>query len=244
MMKSPLLLLISAMLLASSALAIDAQRLTQALNDPSRDAADRERDASRKPVEVLQFMGVEEGMTVLDIMASGGWYTEVLSHAVGPEGTVLMQNSPRALGMRNTEEAVQARLAGNRLPNVERVDRDFSDLGIAPNSVDFAITALNYHDLYNADPAAAQAMLAAVKEVLRPGGVLGLLDHKGSFGADNATLHRIALEDVIMSVTEAGFHVAGMSDVLHVPSDDHTLGPFAPELGRNTDRIVLKLVKP
>lgn len=243
-MRSPLIVLFTLMLIAGSAWAIDVQRLTQALNDSSRDAADRERDASRKPVDVLQFMGVREGMTVMDIMASGGWYTEVLSHAVGPEGTVLMQNSPRALGMRNTEEAVQARLAGNRLPNVQRVDRDFSDLGIAPGSVDFAITALNYHDLYNADPAAAQAMLAAVKEVLKPGGVLGLIDHKGSFGADNAALHRIALEDVIMSVTEAGFHVAGMSDVLHVPADDHSLGPFAPELGRNTDRLVLRLVKP
>jgi len=155
-----------------------------------------------------------------------------------------MQNSPTALGLRGTEEAVTVRLAGDRLPNVQRVDRDFDDLGVAADSVDFAITALNFHDLYNADPALAQNMLAAVKEVLKPGAVLGLIDHRGSRGNDNAALHRIEIDSVIQSVTEAGFLVAGMSDVLRVDSDDHSLGPFAPELGRNTDRIVLKLVKP
>ena len=243
-MKSLLALITAALLLGSQAFALDAERLTQALNSSDRDAADQERDASRKPVEVLQFMGVEEGMTVLDIMASGGWYSEVLSHAVGPEGTVLMQNSPRALGMRGTEEAVTARLSGDRLPNVQRVDRDFSDLGIEADSVDFAITALNYHDLYNADPAAARAMLDAVMHVLKPGGVLGVIDHKGARGADNEALHRIAIEPLIMSVTEAGFHLTGLSDVHHVPADDHTQSPFAPELGRNTDRIVARFIKP
>lgn len=243
-MKSLFALFTAVLLISSQAVALDAQQLSQALAGADRDSDDQERDASRKPVEVLQFMGVEEGMTVLDIMASGGWYTEVLSHAVGPSGTVLMQNSPRALGMRGTEEAVTARLAGDRLPNVQRVDRDFSDLGIPADSVDFAITALNFHDIYNNDPAAAQAMLTAVKETLKPGGVLGLIDHKGTLGADNAALHRIAIESVIMSATEAGFHVSGLSDVLHVPEDDHTLNPFDPELGRNTDRIVLRLVNP
>lgn len=242
-MKSLIALFAAGLLLVTQALALDVERVTQALNDPSRPDADRERDESRKPVEVLQFMGVEDGMTVLDIMASSGWYTEVLSYAVGPNGTVLMQNSPRSLGMRGTEEAVQERLADDRLPNVERVDRNFDNLGIPANSVDYAHTALNFHDLYNNDPAAAQAMLEAVSEVLKDDGVLGVIDHQGDFGADNAELHRIALEDMIMALNEAGFAVVGLSNVLHVESDDHTLGPFDPSLERNTDRIVLKAKK-
>lgn len=242
-MKSLIALFTAGLLLAGQAAALDVERVTEALNDPSRPDADSERDESRKPVEVLQFMGVEDGMTVLDIMASSGWYTEVLSYAVGPEGTVLMQNSPRSLGMRGTEEAVQERLADDRLPNVERVDRDFDNLGIPANSVDYAHTALNFHDLHNSDPAAAQAMLAAVSEVLKDDGVLGLIDHKGDLGADNAELHRIALEDAIMALNEAGFAVVGLSNVLHVESDDHTLGPFDPSLERNTDRIVIKAMK-
>lgn len=242
-MKSLIALFTAGLLLAGQAFALDVERVTEALDAPSRPDADSERDDSRKPVEVLQFMGVEDGMTVLDIMASGGWYTEVLSYAVGPNGTVLMQNSPRALDMRGTEEAVQDRLGGNRLPNVERVDRSFESLGIPANSVDYAHTALNFHDLHNGNPAAAQAMLAAVSEVLKDDGVLGLIDHEGDFGANNAELHRIALEDAIMALNEAGFAVVGLSNVLHVESDDHTLTPFDPALERNTDRIVLKAMK-
>ena len=242
-MKSLISLLVLALLTTGSAFAIDKDKLTQALSDPERADADKARDESRKPAEVLDFLGLEDGMTVLDVMASAGWYSEVLSHAVGPNGKVLMQNSPASLGMRGTGEAVTARLANDRLPNIERVDADLPDMDIPENSVDLAITALNFHDVYNRDPAAAQAMLKEIHEVLKPGGVLGLIDHKGDYGADNASLHRIALENVLQSVTEAGFAVVGYSDVLHSEADDHSKGPFDPSLGRSTDRFVLKLQK-
>lgn len=231
-------------LVFGQAYAIDEARLTQALNNSDRPAADKERDASRQPVQVLNFLGLEEGMTALDIMASTGWYTEVLSHAVGPNGTVLMQNSPQSLGMRNTEAGVQERLANNRLPNVRRVDQGFGDLTIPAGSVDFALTALNFHDLYNGNPAAAQAMLAAVKNVLKSGGVLGIIDHRGNVGADNAALHRITLDEVVQAVTEAGYVITGVSDLLHAADDPRTSGPFDASLGRNTDRIVVRAMKP
>jgi len=65
-------------------------------------------------------------MTVMDLLASGGWYTEVLSVAVGPEGTVYAQNPPMLLGFNDNayDKAITARLADNRLPNVIRLDRD------------------------------------------------------------------------------------------------------------------------
>jgi predicted methyltransferase len=242
-MKSLIPLLVLALLTTGSAFAIDKNKLTQALNNPTRDDADKARDEARKPAEVLDFLGLEEGMTVLDVMASAGWYSEVLSHAVGPNGKVLMQNSPASLGMRGTGEAVTARLANNRLPNIQRVDADLADMDVPDNSVDLALTALNFHDVYNRGPAAAQAMLKEIHEALKPGGILGLIDHQGDFGADNASLHRIALEDVLKSVTEAGFAVVGYSDVLHTDADDHTKGPFDPSLARATDRFVLKLQK-
>jgi len=231
-------------LLVTSAHAIDEARLTAALNNPDRAEDDKARDAARQPVAVLSFLGLEEGMTALDIMASSGWYTEVLSHAVGPEGTVLMQNSPRSLGMRNTEEAVQARLAGGRLPNVQRVDRGLNDFGIEQGTVDFALTALNFHDLYNTSPEAAQAMLLAVKETLKPGGILGIIDHRGNEGADNAALHRITQEEIEQALFDAGFESVASSDILAVEDDPRTTGPFDPSLGRNTDRILLRAYNP
>ena len=242
-MKSLLTLVAAtAMFVGSNAMAIDADQLKADLASPDRSDADKALDAGRKPVQVLEYVGLEEGMTVLDVMSGGGWYTEVLSLAVGPEGTVYMQNSPASLARGTTEETVTARVA--RLDNVERVNKDLNDLGLAANSVDFAITNLNFHDVYNANPEAAQAMLQAVKTVIKPGGTFVIIDHAGTMGADNATLHRVPKESVLAAVREAGLTVVESdSQILHVPSDDHTLTPFAADLERNTDRFILKLTK-
>lgn len=242
-MKKLISVFAAAALLCGQAFAVDEARLSAALGSSSRSDADKALDAARQPVAVLRFLGVEEGMTVLDIMASGGWYTEVLSLAVGPQGKVLMHNNPASLARGTTAETVNTRVNG-RLNNVERVEKTFDQLDIAPGSVDLAITHLNFHDLYNTDPANAQAMLAAVKTALKSGGILGIADHRGNLDADNVALHRISLDTVAQAATEAGFHIVGVSDALYVDSDPRTAGPFDESLGRNTDRLLLKLMKP
>ena len=234
-MKSALSLLAVFSLVCSSAQALDIAALERAMANPDRPAADKERDASRQAPAVLDFLGLEAGMTVLDVNASGGWYTEVLSYAVGPNGKVLMQNRPGG----NSAEAATAR--ANRLGNVDEWLTPISD---APaNSVDFAITALNFHDFHNSNPAAAQGILGQLMAVLKPGGILAVIDHEGTFGADNVSLHRIAFEDAVKAVLASGFVLAGASDILDNEADDHTVGPFDPSLGRNTDRLVLKFMK-
>jgi predicted methyltransferase len=214
--------------------ALDTAALERAMANPDRPAADKERDASRQAPAVLDFMGLEAGMTVLDVNASTGWYTEVLSYAVGSGGKVYMQNRPGG----NSAEAAAAKAA--RLPNVEQVGA-ISD--IAANSVDFAITGLNLHDFHNNDPRVAQGLLGQVMTVLKSGGILGVTDHEGNPGADNAALHRIAFDEAVKALLQAGFVLVGASDILDNAADDHTLGPFDPSLGRNTDRIALKLLK-
>lgn len=232
-----------ALLLGSSALALDEARITQTLESADRSDDDKALDASRQPALVLSYLGVEEGMTVLDLMASAGWYTEVLSHAVGPQGKVLMHNAPGSLARGNTADAIETRL-NNRLANVERVEGEFSDINIAPGSVDLALTHLNFHDVYNANPANAQILLEMAKNALKSGGILGIVDHRGNPGADNAALHRITLDEVAQAVTEAGFYIVGVSDALHVESDTREVGPFDESLGRTTDRILIKAMKP
>jgi predicted methyltransferase len=69
-----------------------AARMRSALAAPARPAEDKQRDAVRKPIETVQFLGIETGQTVIDVIAAGGWFTEVLSAAVGPSGKVLAQN--------------------------------------------------------------------------------------------------------------------------------------------------------
>lgn len=218
--------------------------LTAALDNPARAEADKGRDEARKPAEVLVFIGVEPGMTVLDIAASAGWYTEVLSVAVGEDGTVYSQNTLATLERRDgaSDKALSARLADDRLPNVIRADGEIS--AIEPGSIDVAFTALNFHDTYNfAGAEAAAALLAEIYAVLKPGGVLGFIDHSGDPEQNNTKLHRIPKQIVMDLATASGFIVEAESDVLAHPEDDRTEMVFG-EIRGKTDRFVLKLRKP
>ncbi len=226
---------------------VDSAALATALASELRPAEDRARDASRKPVAVMQVLGFGPGMTVLDVIAAGGYFTEVLSHTVGATGKVYAQNSRFVLDMRDgaNEKAISARLAGGRLANVERLDRDIADMGLAPGSIDGAITALNFHDVYNGQGVdAAQGFLAAIYTVLKPGGVFGVIDHVGAAGQDNAKLHRVEKSIAIEQAKAAGFVVEADSEVLNNPADDHTKAVFDPAVRGQTDQFLLKLRKP
>jgi predicted methyltransferase len=184
-------------LLSGPASALDIQALIATIqNDAGRPDADKARDAGRKPAMVLDFLGVEPGMTVVDLIAAAGYYSEVIAHAVGPSGKVYMQNSPASLsGERGarTAAAIDARL-DNRLSNVEQLIRDPDDLGLASNSLDAAVIALEFHELYLSDnPNAVADFLAEIRRVLKPGGVLGIIEHAGHPVYDPGPLHR-ALE--------------------------------------------------
>lgn len=238
-MKIVLSLITAGLLCSTASAALDTAALERAMANPDRPAADKERDVNRKAPELLAFMGLEEGMTALDLIAIGGWYSEVLSYAVGDSGKVYMQNSESPFVERNMP-VIEERLS--RLSNLEHWMRPISD--IPAGSVDFVMTALNFHDVYNPDPAAAQGFLAQVAGVMKTGGILAVVDHEGTPGADNNTLHRIAFDDAVKALVASGdFALVATSDMLNNPADDHTVGPFDPSLGRNTDRFVLKLIK-
>lgn len=219
--------------------------IAAAIAAADRSDEDKAQDAGRQAAEVLAFVGVRQGMTVLDLIAAGGWYTEVLAAAVGPTGKVYAQNPDMVLKMRDgaNDKALTARLGGNRLPNVTRLDKPVQDLGLAAGSLDVVFTSMNWHDISNNDPSAAAATLLVLKDLLKPGGVVGIVDHNGSAGADNKTLHRIEKAVVMEQARVAGFTVAE-SPVLANPADDHTKGPFDPSLRGNTDRFVLRLTRP
>jgi len=221
--------------------------LAARLASGDRSDADKARDAGRKPAEVVTFLGIEPGMTVVDLIAAGGWYTEVLATAVGPDGMVYAQNPAFVLQFRDgaNEKALAARLADRRLPNVERLDRELNALGLEPGSVDAALTAQNFHDIYNGrGQDAATGFLMVARGILKPGGVLAIIDHAGVQGADNESLHRIDPKTVEDLAAAAGFVVEARSDVLANPADDHTKGVFDPSVRGQTDRFVLRLRKP
>jgi len=245
-MKTVFLASLVALMLPFHTVARASDELSELLAKPERAEQDRTRDAGRKPAEVVAFLGIQPGMTVMDLIAGGGYYTEVLSLAVGPTGKVYAQNTQRSLQVRQGANAkeIEARLANGRLANVERLDKDFAGLGLAPESLDAAVTALNYHDIYNgAGEASAIQFLRLIQGLLEPGGVLGIVDHIGDAGNDNAQLHRVELAKVRQAAEQLGFEIEA-SEILRNPEDDHTKSVFDPSIRGKTDRFVLKLRKP
>ena len=241
------LLLFKSFVLLILSLPILAEDTFNSIGTVDRDPADLARDAGRKPLAVLNFLGLEAGMTALDLIAASGYYTEVLSIAVGPNGQVIAQNPLFVLKYRGgaNDKALSRRLANNRLPNVIRMDGDIEKLEITPGSVDLAITALNFHDIYNrSGKSAAIAFSKAVMVLLKPGGIFGVIDHEGTDSADNSSLHRMPSAMAIEALKSAGYRIEATSDLLSNANDDMTKMVFSPEIRGKTNRFLIKAVKP
>ena len=220
----------------------DAQiaRLRAALASPERADENKARDAARKPVEVIQFLGVADGMTALDIWAVGGWYTEVLSAAVGPTGKVYSQNPAFFTTREGFIDQESAR--NERLGNVAPIHGDVAGID---GQVDVAITNDNLHDMYNrGGEEATMPLIQGVYAGLKPGGVFGVIDHVGIAGQDNAQLHRMDLDAARAMLVKAGFTIEAESDLLRNPADDHTRRMNDASLNGNSDRFLIKARKP
>ena len=220
-----------------------------AVNSPSRSLADRERDKTSKPNGVLNFIGLKPGMKVLDLFAGGGYYSEMLSYAVGPDGQVISHTNAAYEGM--TGEEAANRFKDNRLSNVRRVISEIDNLGLEEASLDVVLMVLVYHDIYfTADywPAVNRdSFFRQIRSSLKPGGVLVVIDHSaiadtGMSAAQN--LHRIDEVFAKQDIQSAGFVFDGASDVLRNPDDTRTLSVFDEAISKKTDRFVYRFIKP
>jgi predicted methyltransferase len=218
-----------------------AARMTTALTSAARPAEDKDRDAARKPIQTVQFLGIKTGDTVIDAIAAGGWFTEVLSAAVGPNGKVLAQNPQFFVSQQGFVEREKAR--HDRLKNVQAVHGELAAAGIVAQA-DAAVTALNLHDLYGQQngEAGAVAFAKGIYDALKPGGMFGVIDHVGVEGQNNAQFHRIQIAQARDVLTKAGFRIEAESDILRNPSDDHTKPVF--EMQRRTDQFLIRARKP
>lgn len=206
----------------------------------ARPDADKARDEARKPKEVVELLGIKEGWTVVDVSAGGGWFTRVLSAAVGPKGKVLAQFGTRAA--QNNGGQAQKDLAA-QLGNVEPQFVEMS--GMPAGSADAALTALNLHDAFNfRGEDAGVAFIKDIYNVLKPGGVAAIIDHEGKQGADNKELHRIGHDTVKALIEKAGFEIVTDSELLNNPADDHTKPSSDASLGRSTDQVFFVVRKP
>ncbi len=157
-----------------------ASMIDSAISDSGRPSEDKARDAERKPAVILQFAHVHEGETVLELIPGGGYFTRLLSKAVGPTGTVYAASPP----IQNMGAKAEAIAADQRYANVKAVPLNAETLGPAGPMVDLIFTAQNYHDLHLTQ--AHQDVPTFDKYLfgkLKSGGILIVIDHIAADGA-------------------------------------------------------------
>jgi predicted methyltransferase len=245
--------LFMAALLAAAPMSASAQPADVA----SRVAATSERteanvklDESRKPAEVLKFLGLRRGMRVADPFGGNLYWAEIVAPAVGPNGRVTIWE-PQQFYNQKVLDAYTALKA--KQPNVWMRVSPMETPDIPAGKYDFMLINLDYHDVYwesakfgitKMDP---DKWLKTIYDAMKPGAVVGVIDHVANPGDTRATvekLHRIDPEVIKADFKRAGFKLEATSDLLRNPADDHSLNVFDPKIRGNTDRVILKFRRP
>ena len=240
-MKSSLLL--SLLILSLPTFAADPV-IEKAVANPQRTADDRERDARDKPAEIMEFAGVKPGMVVADIFSAGGYWTELLSNAVGPTGKVLAINN--VAYAQYSKDDRKARYTEGRLPNVEHHLIEASWFNM-PQKVDLVVIFMAYHDVYwvgekdgwpeiNTD-----GFIESVKRMLKPGGKLLIVDHNAAPGTGKeiaGKLHRLNEDWSKKSLIAHGFIFDKSYDGLRHKDDPLDKMVYDPSIKGKTDRYV------
>ena len=246
-MRILLATLLCAFSLSAYAGDIDA-KVEAALAAESRPEADRERDRNRRPLETLNFFGLEDDMRVLELIPGGGWYTRVLAPTLAENGQLYV-----AIGTRRVEEGVLTesgfddvivletdanlrRPEGSRFYALDQFEFGISDLDMV----------LTFRNVHNFDADARAILNGAVFDSLKPGGLYGVVDHtrRHMEPLDNENRRRIDPVLVIKEALDSGFEFVGYTD-LHYRADDE----LEYEVGRrsvsgNTDRFTFLFRKP
>jgi predicted methyltransferase len=237
--------------LPASAWAEPADVATTVAATTTRTEANVKLDESRKPTELLSFLGLEKGMRVLDMFGANQYWAEIVAPAVGPDGFVVVWQPNQFLN--DKRRATFAEFAG-RQKNVMLINSPFEAPSIGTGAYDFALMNLDYHDVYweSAERKIGRmepdVWLKRLYDAVKPGAVVGIIDHTATPGGDTRAvvekLHRIDPAVVKSDFERAGFVLEGTSDLLRNPADDHSLNVFDDKIRGKTDRFIFKFRKP
>lgn len=244
--------------------------LDRVLAGGHRSEANRARDPYRHPRETLEFFGLRQDQTVMEIWAgAGGWYTEVLAPTLREHGRYIAANWDPNSDLKVVKDSIGAfrtKLDGNPdlydRVTVTALQYPNALSPVPPGSVDLVVTFRNLHN-WLARGEEAPAMLKAMYAALKPGGVLGIVDHRADphQPADPQAKNGYVAEAYAVELARAaGFEFVAASEVNANPKDtrDYEQGvwtlPPTWRLGDKdreryaaigeSDRFTLKFVKP
>lgn len=250
------------------------QALEAAAHGSWRTPKNVDRDKYRHPVQTLEFFGIKPDMTVVEVLPGGGWYTEILAPFLKDHGQLIEATWPLAgtTGFfHDSAVKYRAKLAANpaiygKVELEPFILPDYMELG-SPNSADMVVTFRNVHDIVfenvhgMGSDTDLQNFLRSAYTVLKPGGVLGIEEHRAAPGLaleDAFKLSRVNQAWLIQEAEKAGFKLGGTSEINANPKDPgkESVFFFPPELdpaSGNTakyaalgeaDNMLLKFVKP
>jgi predicted methyltransferase len=250
-------LIASFALAAAAAQAQPADPLKAAVAAENRSADNVARDVWRHPYETLSFFGIKPTDTVVELAPGGGWYTEILAPYLREQGQLYaVAGASARFKAKMDASAVYGKV------KITTFDPAKGQVELAPpGSADAVLTFRNVHNwMANGT---AQAVFDAAFKALKPGGVLGVEEHRlpASRAQDPKAGSGYVQEAVVIKFAEtAGFKLAGRSEINANPKDtaDHpegvwTLPPTYALKDKDrakyqaigeSDRMTLKFVKP
>jgi predicted methyltransferase len=200
--------------------------LQSAIDSPARDASDRARDVYRHPLQTLEFFGVQPNQTVIEITPGGGWYSEILAPYLNAGGHYIGAVPAAAAGSAGAKRNGAFRdklIARADSANATVVQLDAKTPVLAPGTADVVLTFRNVHNWVAAGN--AEAYFRAFFTALKPGGVLGVVDHRAKPGTNLETMKSSGyLTEALVKkyATDAGFVLEATSKINANPKDNAT----------------------
>lgn len=228
-----------AALLSSTAFAANmtfAERVAMGQQGEHRSEANKARDQYRHPAETLAFFGIEDDMTVMEIWPGGGWYTEILAPAMRDHGTLIIATwDPQVEGQPSYRYDLPKQMEETFEKHPEVYDQVTFEYFSPPGSpslgdaesLDVIVTFRNTHGWVSGG--LAQDVFSEFARVLKPGGVLGVVQHRADDGEEpkvSAKQGYVSEAAVKELAANAGFEFVASSEINANPKDtkDHSKG--------------------